>query len=399
MNKASFAVSLAALSLGASLPAAPAAAAPPAAAEPAAPPPIVVTGVRIDDARRQLEACIARHCPTLEDIQATLQYAEALFMSGDYRRARATLKSSIGRNRSAAPQHPVAVAGLYRANARMAIHEGDGDDFRMSTYDVEHSLHAGLPRSDPRILGARLETADMHVSLHESDAAEQLYDAVARDAGAIGRPDIAAVANLRHAMLAYHLKRTDARARLEAIARLDGPQTRMLQLAARIALARIDKDKGDGKAMDRLVAELAAQHVRAPVLLYAPAIGVPTAATTSGFANVGGDAVEMRNMSTMMATDSFDYWADVGYWIGPDGHVSDVSVLRSRGPTFWLTPVLASVSSRLYAASGEAGAPAYRVERYRYTSLIERASDTRIKSHSAQGRIEMLDITAAPPGG
>jgi tetratricopeptide (TPR) repeat protein len=365
---------------------------------------IVVTGVPIRDARRALEECLARHCPTSEDIAATLRYAEGLFVQGDYRSAREVLRRSIARNRDDARAHPIGVAGLFRAAARMAAHEGDGADMRTDTYNVERALRAGLAADDPRLVGARLEAADMEGSLAAQvtpDAnapraqyrqAKRLYREAAEQARRIGRPDLAALADLRRAMLAYRIGESDARAQLEAVAATTDPAARMQRLAARIALAGMDRAAGDSAAIDRLLQQLSTMNLPRPVLLYAPAIAVPGGSTRAGSANFGGDAVPIRNMSSGMATESYDYWADVGFWIDGAGHVTDTEVLRSSGPQFWMPPVLRSIEGRIYAPAGS-GAATYRVERYRLTSLLERASDTRISAHSAQPRIEMIDIT------
>jgi len=374
-------------------------------------PTIVVTGIRPADARRELEACLARHCPPMEDMAATLRYAEALFVAGDYRRSRSALRDSIDRNRGHAVQYPIAVAGLFRANARMAMHEGDGNDVRRSTYNVERSLRAGLPGTDPRILGARLETAEMLAALGEGAAAdrdfplsryrpaERTFREVAESARAIGRTDIAALADLRLAMLHRRIGHADARRELEAVAALTDPAARVQRIAARIVLAGIDREAGDETAVDRLAAELAAAGLRTPTLLYAPSIQVPNAATTSGVASfANGDAVEMRNMSTNSSNESFDYWADVGFWINAEGRVEDVEVLRSHGPQYWMRSVLRSINGRSYSPPGS-GELSYRVERYRFTSLLERRSDRRTVAHSAQGRIEMIDITSSASAG
>jgi hypothetical protein len=383
--------------------------APVAPVAPADPPPaveqrIVVTGIALGDARRQLEECLARHCPVTEDVAATLRYAEALFIQGDYRDAREVLRRSIDRNRGAARTHPVGVAGLYRAAARMAAHEGDGADMRASTYNVERSLRAGLPATDARLVGARIESAEMEGSLAAAatpDAnfpraqyrtATRLFREAADQARGIGRPDLAALADLRRAMLAARVHAADARAQLEAVAALNSPETRVQQLAARIALAGMDRDAGDAGAVDRLLASLSGLNLPRPVLVYAPPIPIPAASTGAGYANIGGDGVPNRDMTSGMAIESYDYWADVGFWIDGEGHVDDVAVLRAHGPQFWMAPVLRSIAGRVYAPPGS-GATTYRVERYRYTSLLERASDTRIAAHSAQPRIEMIDIT------
>jgi hypothetical protein len=371
---------------------------------------IVVTGIRPIDAQRDLEACLARHCPPMEDMAATLRYAEALFVAGDYRRSRNVLRDSIDRNRGHAAQYPIAVAGLFRANARMAMHEGDGNDVRRSTYNVERSLRAGLAESDPRILGARLETAEMLAALSDGAAAdrdfplaryrsaERTFREVAESARAVGRSDIAALADLRLAMLHRRIGHADARRELEAVAALTDPAVRVQRIAARIVLAGMDREAGDETAVDRVAAELAAAGLRTPTLLYAPPVQVPNAATTSGVTSLNGDAVEMRNMSTNSSNESFDYWADVGFWINAEGRVEDVETLRSHGPQYWMRSVLRSINGRIYSAPGS-GELSYRVERYRFTSLLERRSDRRTVAHSAQGRIEMIDITSNASAG
>jgi hypothetical protein len=127
-------------------------------------------------------------------------------------------------------------------------------------------------------------------------------------------------------------------------------------------------------------------------------VTVPNAATTSGAGGLNGDSVEMRNMSTNWSPEGFDYWADVGFWISAEGRVEDAEVLRSHGPQHWMRPVLASIRGRIYSPPGS-GELSYRVERYRFTSLLERRSDRRAIAHSAQGRIEMIDITTSASAG
>ena len=56
--------------------------------------------------------------------------------------------------------YPVEVAGLLRANSRIAAHLGEGDSFRIGALDVVSALKSGLPHDDPRVLSARLEVGD-----------------------------------------------------------------------------------------------------------------------------------------------------------------------------------------------------------------------------------------------
>lgn len=387
---------------------------------PATEPTIIVNGIRLGDARHQLEACLARHCPPLEDVAATLRYAEALFLDGRYEEARAVLRSSIDRNRRFASRYPVAVAGLYRANARMAMHEGDGEDLRRSTFSVEQALRTGLPATDPRILGARLETAEMRATLADGvtldpmavtqvsrySAAMRAFRDVAQTARQQGRPDLAALADLRRAILARRIGASDARQQLEALAALADPRARTQRIAARVILAQIDREAGNTATMDRLIDELAAAGVREPVLLYAPAIGIEQGRSTTVAQNwtpsgpsggVAGVPIAIRNVDHDPLTESFDYWVDIGFSITAQGRVEDVEIRRAHGPQFWAEPVLHSIAGRIYSRPG-AGAATHHVERYRYTSFTEVNTGTHIAGHSSQGRIEMLDITdnAAP---
>jgi hypothetical protein len=371
--------------------------------------PIVVTGVRLDDARKRLEDCLARNCPPLEDMAATLQYAEALFVAGDYRKASSILQRSLGRNRDESGRYPNAVAGVYRALARVSIHEGDGERYRSASYGAVRSLKDGLPDDDPRVLGGILETAEMHASLGEVGSASRQYKSVAAKAREIGRQDLAAMADLRLALFNHRQGLGSGRRQMEAIAESQDPRIRIQRLAARIMLARIDRERGDMASSDRLVAQLAAMGLRKPTLIYAPPIAVKETgkvARGAAFGGIGGsssgaEGVPVRTEPMMEPNEGFDYWADVGFWIGPDGRVDEVEVLRSKGPTQWMEPVVRSISGRVYATSGEASEASYRVERFTYTSLFETRTGTRIQSHSAQGRIESMDISpdesAAPP--
>src|SRR5688572_6977058 len=78
---------------------------------------VTVTGIRLPEHRQRLRDCLARHCPVNEDVDATLAYAEALMLSGEYRDARSTISASLRRNRDEAARYPEPVADLYRSHA------------------------------------------------------------------------------------------------------------------------------------------------------------------------------------------------------------------------------------------------------------------------------------------
>ena len=76
---------------------------------------ITVTGHRLQAYRDALAACLARNCPTNEDVDASLALAEAQFVEGEYDEARFTVARALRRNRDAAGAFPEPVSDLYRA--------------------------------------------------------------------------------------------------------------------------------------------------------------------------------------------------------------------------------------------------------------------------------------------
>src|ERR1044072_1211442 len=109
---------------------------PQARIEPAPEQTIVVTAERLDDFRRALAECLARHCPTNEDVDASLALAEAQFVSGDYEEARRTVRASIHRNRGRAALFPEPVSDLYRADTRVERHLGRDSEATFSVYQI-----------------------------------------------------------------------------------------------------------------------------------------------------------------------------------------------------------------------------------------------------------------------
>jgi hypothetical protein len=347
---------------------------------------IVVTGSSLAKTERALKECLARGCPPEEDINATLAHAENLFVAGRYADARKIAKASIGRNGRHAKDHPVPVSDLYRANSRISAHLGEGGDFERSTWAIKRALKAGLPENDVRIVGADLEVAGMQASLGRIESARKTYQEVEEDARALGRGDIAAMARLRLAWL-YQLdgETHTARQRLREIADDRTPEARIARLSALILLARFDREAGRTDTADALLAELKAANFRKPVLLFAPAVELPSREVgTSG------------SVTRLMATENFEkVWMDVGFWVTPEGRVADVEVLRNSGRLEWAAPLLKSIAGRIYSSAPEgSGEGSYRVERYSYTSLWGDRTGTRIRQRSADGRVEFLDLTA-----
>jgi tetratricopeptide (TPR) repeat protein len=351
-------------------------------------PVIVVTGKSLAETERALAECLARRCPPNEDIDATLAHAENLFVAGEYKKARATTLASLGRNRKHARQYPVDVSDLFRANGRIAAHLGEAEDYERSTASIKRALKAGLPKDDIRLVGAELETAGMYASIGRLDRARQIYEGVQHDARRLGRSDLAALAKVRAAWL--HKLAGDprlARQALREIVKDDDPAARVSRVTAMILLARLDRQEGKQASPEALIAELRGLRSQKPVLLFQPQIPTSTRITGEG---------EGGSVTRLMATDHFeDQWIDVGFWVNPEGQVSEVEVLRSSGSTHWTKPLLRAIAGRIYSPAGEPPG-SYRVERYTHTSHWSDVSGSRLRVRSPDARIEMLDLTAEP---
>src|SRR4051812_10417656 len=158
---------------------------------------IIVVGRAIQTAKDSLEACLARHCPPNEDIDASLGLAEAQLLDGKYREARFTLLASLGRNKREADAYPIPVSDLYRANGRVAANLGYDEDFYRSTWGIYRTLKHGLPDAKDRQYSALMEVAEMMGKTRGHERARLYYKRIAHQARADGRPDIAALAELR----------------------------------------------------------------------------------------------------------------------------------------------------------------------------------------------------------
>jgi tetratricopeptide (TPR) repeat protein len=369
------------------------------AAAPAAEPPkrdpneIVVTGTPLRDAERALAQCIARHCPPDQEIEASLAYAEDLFVAGRYQNARSVTHHALDRNARFAKQYPSEVSDLYRANGRISIHLGEGDDFVFSTLGIKRALKAGLPETDYRVVGADLEIANMYASMNRIEDARHTFEKVEREARAINRPDVAGIAEVRMAWLDEITgDRPAARAALRRLADDKTQANSLARFSALILLARLDRREGKQESSDALIGELKGAGFPRPVLLFSPPIDSGT--SRAGLSTDGTS--DSGSTTRLLATDNFeDRWVDIGFWVTQGGKVDDPEILRSHGNVGWAKPLLTSISGRIYSPVTTAGGN-YRVERYSYTSLQSYVTGSRMRVRGPDPRIEFLDLTAEP---
>jgi hypothetical protein len=379
--------------------------------------PIVVTAQRIRDAESALRDCLARHCAPNEDIDATLALAEAQILDGEYREARTALLHSLSRNGGEAKRYPVPVSDLYRANAKVAANLGLDRDYYRSTWSIYRSLKEGIPQEDWRHYTALFEIAEMNARTRGHTRARYYYEMIARKAREDGRPDIAALADLRSYIRHYPPGPTQLM-HVEAIANATDPKLRAPALEARLALARMAFERQDFTAAEAMQKDFARFNLKRPVLIYAPPYEMSEREITNGNdfgvsanaapgsgglgnpagANGGVSATSSLPMGLMSITKrtapSFDdMWIDVAFRITSDGKVADMQVVRKKGTTIWAKPLLASIRERRYTPADESSPGARRLERYTYTSGYETTIATRVSGRSPQGRVEFIDLS------
>ena len=393
------------------------------------PPPIVVTADRIRDYRAALRACLARNCPTNEDIDATLALAEALFVSGDYDDARFVVQSSLRRNRGAASAFPEPVSDLYRTHARISSHLGLDDDARTSTFGILRALEAGIPVADHRHLRARMEIANYFMRRGEANQARQELSRLVRAAQAARDEETALFAELKLLWFEDAIERNGpARRRLVAMSQDTSEANRRRAFGARLLLARIYREEGDIGRADALVEEMnrSAGGTRRD-LIHAPAYelqvqpvgsrafgsrddpgmrmadaGPPVESATGpsdggGVSSAATDIAVMGNTLNRVSDTFEDTWIDVGFWVLPGGRVADVQIVRQDSRAGWAAPLLESIRGRIYTAAPQA---TYRLERYTYTAGYEQVTGSRLPRRSMAARAEYFDLSegATPPG-
>jgi len=385
----------------------------------AAPSPILVVGRSIDDSRIALAACLARRCPPNEDIDASLALAENQLLAGKYHDARTTLLAALKRNKREADAYPVPVSDLYRANAKVAASLGYDRDYYLSTWGIYRTLKHGLPAEKDRQYSAMMEVAEMMYRTRGHDTARYYYKEVIDQAKRDGRPDIAALAELR--MVLRHFPPYLRESEVRRILASTDPSLRAPILEGKLALARMAYAAQEPAKGDAIVRELAGLNIRQPILIYAPEYSLhsqddqsfgqvnqdapvaqssgrgllasrPQDARSSGGGGSFGVGAGSTGMSRL-PLNTEDMWMDVVFRVTPEGRVADLAIARSRGDLDWAQPLLTSIRGRRYTPVAEGSPAAVRRERYTYTSGVETGASTHLTLHSPQARVEYMDLS------
>lgn len=380
---------------------------------------IIVVGTSIAGTEADLRTCIARACPPDEEIRAALAHAENQFIEGEYRDAKSTLYKAVGRNRKFGNDYPIEVSDLFRARSRVAEHLGEGDDFRLAVLDMRDVLRANLPEDDARAMVAQIEVGESRSKLGYPREALRIFSDIGEAAETAGHYRVAAYARLRRYLLEYDMavagnavgdgKR--ALAGLRTLADLSRPGTDDLAMVAEVTLARLDRRSGNQDSTAEIIKRFAKNGgVTRPLLLASEPVKLPTEHNLrSGTEELGGRIVDKgikgaavfgSTTLPMLPGVAEDRWIDVGFWINPNGLVSEIEILRSSGEIYWAKWVADSIKSRIYAPLSMKGRDAspgfYMVERYSYTARYlgrDATTGSRIATRSPNARIERLDIT------
>lgn len=352
---------------------------------------VVVTARPLASYRADVEACIARHCPPKQEIAASLAYAQAQLLAGDYAGSRSTLLKARGRNARFAAELPVDVSDLHHANARLADLNGRPETARIGMFDVVSALEAGLPDDDSRVMAARLIVGDEFAKAGRLYGALSHYRWVEKLSRQANIPLVVGMAKFRSAALLATIASVDpgfqirARRAADDILRASDPDWAVFRNGMRLVpvyLARRDKQPA---LLDAAIASLEPQTAEAVQLVYRPQIDL---------AKVGEEAAR---------GDADTQWADVGFRIAPDGRVADVAVLRrsERLPDRWLAPALESLRGRRYAPLRlPPGSPGLtRMERYSVVSDLVAIKGTLMPVRASVRRVDIMDLSEPAPTG
>ena len=346
----------------------------------ATPPPaasneVLVIGQR---AEKLLAACLARDCPPAEEIEASLQASVEQFADGRYQDARRTLLNAIRRNRDHAAALPGPVSSHYATLATVAEHEGDVKLWLSSSRNNVLVLRRHAGADNGATLGQELAFGDSMVGLGKPKEAARGYRDTQRKAANSGQALLAAGAAFRRAWLALHRGRDREAERIadEAVA-IAGPESPLIADLREILRMRIAIKRGDEGAVDALAARLRQSAKEAPRLMVA-------------------SALEDINPGRLgVGRSSGIRFADVGYWIRPDGRTAEPEVLRNSGLGQWASALLRQVSSRRYVPLAvEPGHPGlFRIDRFTVRGTLGVSTGSRIVQRMGDLSVHIIDLT------
>lgn len=352
---------------------------------------VVITGNRMRDA---LEKCLARYCPPEEEVDAAMNAGAESFAAGRYKEARTILSRAISRNKKYAARMPGPISDLYATFADVTEHEGDVRSFRHATRESVYVLREALGRENQLALGASTRLADMWVKLNDVSGADSAYRGAAEEAARGGKTDLAAALTFRRAWLALSARNfARSRALLEQLERSHGKDARFVGWL-RVLRLRIDIAKGNEAGTDDLVTALRGTGGEEPVLLYEPYYPEFGHYASPGFSPNGSAGIMSAPAGRSIGHADFK-WADIGFWVRPDGRPAEIEILRPAKGGQWAMPLVKHIAARRYvpARQDADGIGAYRVERFTLRSPYGVATGTHMTQRTGQPTLHVVDLT------
>lgn len=333
---------------------------------------IVVVGTRAQDA---LVECIARRCPPAEELEASLQASVEQFSAGRYDAAKGTLHRAIRRNRKYAGELPGPVSSLYATLSTVAEHVGDKELWSGAARTNVALLRQHMGRSAPETLIEEIGFANALVDTGSIRTAERTLVNAQQRALAAGYKEIAATAVFQRAWLMLRERRDAHAIRFanEAV-QIAGPADQETARMRDVLKSSIAQRKGEKAAFETLAARTPPSTGLRPVLIFSKRVD-----TSTGIGVSHGNIV----------------FADVGYWIRPDGRTAGIEILETSQKGDWNRRIMQQVSERRYApfhsANGDMGT--FRIDRFTLRADINRTPNSRIKRRFGRVSAHIVDLT------
>lgn len=358
-------------------------------------PDIVVTGERLEAAHAE---CKRGGCSPMRDAQISIEWAESRFRAGAYLDAKSVLAAALRRNGKHYRTDPRPVSALYAAHATVSWQEGDQETYRRATTLRARMTRRHLPVGDTETLASLIAMGDMMARLRQPDEADRAYKDAERLAIASGRTAAAVRATLTRAWLMRLRDRPREAAALVAAAEARAFGAGEIALGAvramRLRLAVMD---GDPAAIAAARAAFGTAGATRPVLIEAPPFPedpVTAAARADERQGIRGDGANGAGFART-GTGSSVKWADLGFWIRPDGRTAEATLLRGSRDTSWAGAMLLQVAGRRYRplAMGADTPGLYRVERVSLRPNYAVPIGSLITRRMGAAFVETLDLT------
>lgn len=334
------------------------------------------------NAKAELIECIARGCPPAEEIAASIRYGDRLFVAGRYREGRLAIKRAIERNKHHAAELPLLVSALYQGEATLAQHDGDLEVYERSTLRSRAVLRDTFEVDSAEALTADLRVGDMHMSSGRAIEAERTYARVGDTARQRGYLNLAGHADLRRAWALHRMNRSNES--IEILRRISEFGEPSFRPHAATLEARIGLETGDESAAKRAIAMIGDRPATAsPLLLSAPTKIVARRDPI--------DKIEDPVPTGVIGAEPIR-WADIGFWIRPDGSTAEVGVLRGSNWKGWAEEVVVAIGRRRYAALSDSDGQ-FRVERFSYSLTYGVPIGSLIRRRVGVPVLRSMDIT------